>query len=110
MYHKTICEKALIAWNGKLRYPYEKARDRLRKLNKTRSFDQLIPIPELTFEEWNFRRIDSGIPIGKVNAYSGIPQGGVEELYDDSAEFQRKTLLKGEENKGNSGSTGDLFG
>lgn len=117
LYHETVCEKALSAWNGKLRHHYEKARDRLRKANKARAADQLPPIPELTFEAWNVQRLASGVPMEKADASAGIPQKTHGETGDDSAEFQRKTLLKGKgegkgegEGKGKGEGEGDLLG
>jgi hypothetical protein len=74
LYHEVVCEKALQAWNSKLQHQYDRARDRLRKLNKQRANEKLDPIPEITFEQWNARRMASGIPMEKADASAGIPE------------------------------------
>lgn len=74
LYHEVVCEKAASAWNGKLRHHYDRACDRLRKVNKARATKELAPIPELTFEEWNGQRMAAGLPMEKADAYAGIPQ------------------------------------
>lgn len=74
LYHEVVCEKAFSAWNGKLRHHYDRACDRLRKVNKARALKELAPIPELTFEEWNSQRMAAGLPMEKADASAGIPQ------------------------------------
>jgi hypothetical protein len=73
LYHEVVAEKALQAWDSKLHHQYDRARDRLRKLNKQRATESLPPIPELTFEQWNERRIAGGIPMERADASGGIP-------------------------------------
>ena len=94
LYHETVCEKASAAWISKLRYHYEKARDRLRKANKARAAENLSPIQELTFEAWNLQRLSAGIPLEKADASAGIPL----EKADASAGIPAENALKGRRN------------
>ena len=73
LYHDVVAEKALQAWDSKLHHQYDRARDRLRKLNKQRATESLPPIAELPFEQWNERRIAGGVPMEKADASAGIP-------------------------------------
>lgn len=73
LYHETVCEKALAAWNAKLQHHYDRARDRLRKANKAREAKQLAPLPDLTFEQWNSTRIAGGIPPERAEAFRELP-------------------------------------
>ena len=74
LYHEEVCAKAASAWGAKLQHHYDRARDRLRKLNKARADKKLEPIPEFSFEEWNSRRLSGGIPMERAEASGGIPQ------------------------------------
>lgn len=79
LYHKVVCEKAAAAWNSKLRHHYDRACDRLRKLNKKRSTEGQQLLPELTFEAWNAQRTATGIPMERADASAGIPQNAPPE-------------------------------
>lgn len=103
LYHTVVCEKVNAAWRGRLEHFYERAKDRLRKANKARKDEDppRPPLPELTFEQWNDRRLAGGIPMEKAEAFDGIPPKPPAEDPPISPEFQRKTLLEGEgEGKG----------
>jgi hypothetical protein len=71
LYHRTVSDRANAAWIKRLEHYYERARDRLRKANKDRASKQLPPLPEITFEEWNARRLADGIPMEKADASAG---------------------------------------
>lgn len=73
LYHRIVAEKAIAAWNSKLQHHYDRARDRLRKLNKQREGQGLTPLPELSFEAWNAQRLAAKIPMEKADAGAGIP-------------------------------------
>jgi hypothetical protein len=73
LYHATVCEKALQAWDSKLHHHYDRARDRLRKANKARIADGQKPLPELTFERWNELRLAASVPMEKAECSAGTP-------------------------------------
>lgn len=74
LYHETVCEKALAAWNAKLRHHYDKAIDRLRKANKTRKDKGQPLLPELSFEAWNAVRLSGGTSVDNTEASPVVPQ------------------------------------
>lgn len=74
LYHTTVCEKAMQAWESKLRHHYDRARDRLRKANKARETAKQPLLPELTFEAWNAQRMSGAVPMEKAEASAGTPQ------------------------------------
>lgn len=73
LYNKTVAEKANESWTSKLEHHYERARERLRKQNKTRTGQNLEPMAEMSFEAWNRSRLESGIPMEKAECSAGIP-------------------------------------
>lgn len=73
LYHPIVAEKANAAWGSKLLHHFERAKDRLRKVNKARASENKQPLPELSFEVWNQQRIGGGIPMEKADASAGIP-------------------------------------
>lgn len=73
LYHEEVSEKALAAWNAKLHHHFDRARDRLRKLNKARTAEGLPTLPEFTFEQWNEQRLARNLPMEKAEASVGIP-------------------------------------
>mgnify|MGYP000001588022 CR=1 FL=1 len=73
LYHRVIAEKAVSAWNSKLRHHYDRARDRLRKANKARETAKLPLLPEFTFDQWNEARVSKLVPMEKAEAADGIP-------------------------------------
>lgn len=81
LYHQVVAEKANAAWNSRLHYFYDKARDRLRKTNKIRMAEKLDALKELTFEDWNSRRISAGIPPERADASAGIPENAPKEKH-----------------------------
>jgi hypothetical protein len=91
LYHKVVCEKAAAAWNSKLRHHYDRACDRLRKVNKKRSTEGQPLVTELTFEQWNAQRTSAGIPMERADASAGIPQNAPPE----SAGIPAENALKG---------------
>lgn len=97
LYHSVVCEKVNAAWRARLEHFYDRAKERLRKANKARALEEppRPPLPELTFEQWNERRLAAGIPMEKAEASGGIPQKPPEEPPPVLPEFQRKTLLEG---------------
>lgn len=52
LYHPTVAEKALQAWDSKLRHQHTKLIERLRKTNKARESQGLRTVRIPTFEEW----------------------------------------------------------
>lgn len=110
-YHAVVAEKALAAWDGKLRYAYKKLDDRLRKENKKRAEtgQQEQPVP--SFEQWkseHYPLTASFEAQGTTTESDDVPTESAEiPAESDStssgtpAEIQRKTLLEGEgEGKG----------
>jgi hypothetical protein len=98
LYHKAVCEKALAAWNAKLRHHYDKARDRLRKANKARAAEGQPQLPEISFEEWNALRISSGNTVESAEAFAPVPTEGKEvptEPSVPSAGIPAENALKG---------------
>ena len=73
LYHEVVAAKANSAWTAKLHHHYDRARDRLRKVNKARAAEKLAPIQELTFERWDELRIARAVPMEKADASAGIP-------------------------------------
>lgn len=53
LYHRVVCQVALVAWRRKRLFEYEKACDRLRKANHKlgQNHPEIKPIPE--FEAWD---------------------------------------------------------
>ena len=51
-YHPVVAEKALAAWNNKMRHAFEKMTDRVRKMNRNRAQENLPPVAAPTFEAW----------------------------------------------------------
>lgn len=82
LYHEEVSSKALAAWRSRLEHFYERAKDRLRKANKARSLETppRPPLPELTFEQWNERRITGAVPMEKAEAFAGIPPNSAEQF------------------------------
>lgn len=98
LYHRVVCEKALAAWNAKLRHHYDRARDRLRKANKVRAAEGQAQIPEISFEEWNALRVSSGSAMESAEAFTPVPAEGVEvppESAGASAGIPPENALKG---------------
>ena len=91
LYHRVIAEKAVSAWNSKLRHHYDRARDRLRKANKAREIAKLPPLPEFTFDQWNERRIAAANPMEKAEAAEGIPTS----THQQAAGIPPENVLKG---------------
>lgn len=103
LYHKTVAEKANAAWKDKLAHQYAKMSERVRKSNKTREEKKLPQVVIPSFEEW----VASGraeplalaplTPPQNLPAESATASGNLPaESANLPAEFQRKTLLKGE--------------
>lgn len=92
LYNKTVCEKANEAWTSKLVHHYERARERFRKQNKARVTQGLQPLVELTFEQWNAARMESGVPMEKAECSAGIPA----TLLAGGAGIPPENALKGE--------------
>lgn len=101
LYHETVCEKAAAAWLSKLAHHYSRACDRLRKKNKARAAEQLAPLPELTFDQWNAERVAAGIPMEKAEASAGIPQTAPPPKQGIPAENALKGNGEGTERRGN---------
>ena len=107
LYHETVSAKALAAWNSRLHYHYDRARDRLRKLNKSRASEGLPALPELTFEAWDERRLSFGIPPERTEASNGIP----EKRQMENGGIPPENALKGKgrgKGRGNVDGEGDL--
>lgn len=100
-YHEEVSERVLTAWGSRLEHFYDRAKERLRKLNKGRSLESppRQAIAELTFDEWNQQRISAGIPMEKADAFRGIPTTPA----GTSAGFPAESPTKGEgtERRGN---------
>lgn len=113
-YHQEVSKKALAAWNAKLHHHYDRARDRLRKLNKARAAESRELIQEFTFDQWNDSRISKGIPMEKTDASAGIPEtsNGIPETSMRSpAGIPAENALKGRgngEGEGKGEGEGDL--
>jgi hypothetical protein len=69
LYHPVVAEKALEAWQSKIKHAYGKFSDRIRKENKLRAEKGLSPIHVPTLEEWNSSGRTPEIP----PAPAGIP-------------------------------------
>ena len=72
-YHEQVSARAMTAWQSRLEHYFERAKDRLRKLNGQRKDQGLPPLPPLSFEQWNEARIAAGIPMERADAVAGIP-------------------------------------
>jgi hypothetical protein len=94
LYHRVISKKAVTAWESRLHHHYDRARDRLRKLNKSREAAGQPLLPEITFDQWNELRIAGGIPMEKADAAVGIPT----ETRKPSAGIPLDSSLKGKGN------------
>lgn len=70
-YHEVVCAKAAQAWASKLRHHFDRACDRLRKANKAAALKGQIEQPQITFDEWNCRRLSDGIPMERADASAG---------------------------------------
>jgi len=92
LYNKTVCEKANEAWTSKLVHHYERAKERLRKQNKSRVTQGQVPLVELTFDQWNACRIEQGVPMEKAECSAGIPA----TLPASGAGIPPENALKGE--------------
>lgn len=95
-YHEEIAERALTAWRARLEHFYERAKERLRKANKARSDKGLQPLAELTFDQWNERRLSGGIPMEKADAFRELPPEVPPESGTESGKLPGLTSLKGE--------------
>lgn len=73
LYHRVIADKAVTAWQAKLRHQHGKLLERLRKENKKREGEKLPPLPMPAFEQWNSERSVAGIPATDNTASGGIP-------------------------------------
>jgi hypothetical protein len=75
LYHETVSERAMAAWRSRLEHYFGRAKERLRKVNKARADAKppLPPLPDLTFDQWNERRLASGVPVEKAEAFDGVP-------------------------------------
>jgi hypothetical protein len=71
LYHELVCMKASQGWTSKLRHHYDRACDRLRKANKAAQLKGLPESRQLSFDEWNARRIEDGAPVEKSEASAG---------------------------------------
>ena len=97
LYHETVCAYAADAFEKRLGHFYERACDRLRKANKARLAAGLAPVPHLTFEQWNERRIAEDIPPAKAEASAGTSAN----IRRKSSGIPPENALKGEgEGKG----------
>lgn len=112
-YHAVVAEKALAAWDEKLRWAYGKLADRLRKENKKRAEEGLEPHVIPTLDQWKAaefpltfqfdlrsRQPESfNLPLSSLGFPAEKKDVPAEELGVSGgtlSEFQRKTLLKGE--------------
>lgn len=75
IYHEEVCEKARAAWNSRLRHHYDKARDRLRKLNKQREAEKLPVFQEMSFDSWNSARVLANSSAEKSEAFVAVSAG-----------------------------------
>ena len=57
LYHPVIAEKALAAWQSRLRHSHGKLLERMRKDNKKREAEKMQPLPYPSFDEWNSARV-----------------------------------------------------
>ena len=69
LYHRVIAEKAVAAWQSKLRHQHGKLLERLRKENKRREAEKLPALPLPSFEQWNSERV----PAESQPPSAGIP-------------------------------------
>lgn len=103
LYHRIVAEKANSAWRSRLDHFYERAKDRLRKANKARSLETppRSPLPELTFDVWNERRLTGQIPMERAEAFDGIPPKNPPTSKGNPPERDLKGNGDGTERKGN---------
>ncbi|MBT2322544.1 DUF1376 domain-containing protein [Variovorax paradoxus] len=110
-YHRVVAEKALAAWDGKLKYAFKKLDDRLRKENKKRADEGQPVVPVPTFDDWKAEHFPLTAAFesnGTTKPAATVPVESKDFPAEDFTlsggtppEIPRKTLLKGEgEGKG----------
>jgi hypothetical protein len=112
-HHQELAERALTAWSSRLEHYYERAKERLRKANKARSEEKPAqpPLPALTFDQWNQRRLAGGTPMEKAEAFTGIPPEEPPRSAGKTGGIPPENALKGEgtERIGNGEGEGKLL-
>jgi hypothetical protein len=93
LYNRTLAEKAVVAWDGRLQYEWRKAGDRHRKAMRKLPEDQRTDFPE--FDDWKR---------GQRPEFSA----GTDDLFRrNDGEIPATRPLKGNEGNGMEGSLGD---
>jgi hypothetical protein len=112
-HHQELAERALTAWRSRLEHYYERAKERLRKANKARADEEppQPPLPTLTFDQWNQRRLSGGTPMEKAEALPGVPPEEPPRSAGKTGGIPPENALKGEgtERIGNGEGEGKLF-
>lgn len=104
-YHEEVSARALTAWRSRLEHYFERAKDRLRKLNGQRKDQGLPALPPLTFDQWNEARVAGGIPMERADAVAGIPPATPQQAGGIPPENALKG--KGTEQRGNGKGEGE---
>lgn len=111
LYHEAVCAKATQGWASKLRHHYDRACDRLRKANKAASLKGLPEQRQMTFDEWNSRRLAVRIPLERSEASGGTFEIPPAPPKGFPAENALRGNREGTERIGNGEGEGDfLFG
>lgn len=95
-YHEELSDRAVTAWRARLEHFYERARERLRKANKARADKSMPPLAELTFDQWNDRRLSGGVPMEKADAFRELPPEVPPETPPTFRKLPPENALKGE--------------
>lgn len=104
-YHREVAARALVAWQSRLEHFYERAKERLRKANKARADEKppRPPLPALSFEQWNDRRLSGGVPMEKADSFDAFPAVDTRNSGGSQPGIPPENALKGEgtERRGN---------
>lgn len=109
LYHEVVCAKAAQAWASKLQHHFERAKDRLRKANKAAAGKGQPELPEITFEQWNARRIADSIPMERAEASAGNASKPPPANPGIPPENALRGNGEGTERRGNGEGEGDLL-
>lgn len=91
LYHPILAEKAIAAFEAKLRHAYGKLLERLRKENKKRAEEKVALVGVPTFEQWKSGEYPNGILPESKQVSAGIPPEGK----SNSAGIPPENPLKG---------------